>query len=193
MPGGEAEPMMIDPPGVKHRQPCKKNGSWLVRILLLCSASVVAVIFTVWSVAHALPQQNLTLRVVLITPACIINQGQQIAVDFGDNLNAENVDGQHYRQNIDFQLDCPGAPLASMVTLTLTGAVSPFDITALDTNMPDLAIRVLLDGAPLEINKPVSIDIGQPPLLQAVPVKRQGTVLARGQIRATATLRAAYL
>lgn len=171
----------------------RKSGSQAGRTLQFCSAMIVAISFNLLSLALAAPQQNITPRVVVIAPACTINQGREIAVEFGDNLNAGNIDGQNYLQNIDFQLDCPGAVTPSVVMLTLAGAVSPFDITALDTNMPGLGIQILLDGVALEINKPVPIDIGHLPRMQAVPVQRNGASLVSGKIRATATLRATYL
>jgi len=174
-------------------KPWQKSGSQPGSILLLCSAMLVAFGINLLSVAHAVPQKNIMLRVVLITPACMINQGQMITVEFGDTLNADKVDGQNYLQDIDFKLKCPGTVAPSVVTLTLAGAVSPFDITALDTNMPGLGIRMLLDGVPLVINQSVPIDIAHLPRLQAVPVQRHGAMLAKGKIKASATLRAVYL
>ncbi|MFS2224409.1 fimbrial protein [Pantoea sp. B65] len=125
-------------------------------------------------------------------PACTINHGQRIDVDFGDNVGAHLVDGQNYRRTIDYQLACPAAAPPLVLTLMMTGGVTEFDAAAINTNIADLGIQLLHDGIPLTLNMPIALDMTRPPLLQAVPVKRAGASLARGRFAATATLHAGY-
>ncbi|MCU5771608.1 fimbrial protein [Winslowiella arboricola] len=125
-------------------------------------------------------------------PACTINGGQPIDIDFG-NVRDELIDGQNYIQVIKYQLNCPDAAAPLVLTLRIQGGVSEFDPTAVNTNFRDLGIRVLSDGVPLEINTPITLDIMRPPLLQAVPVKPGGSTLSPGQFAAVATLYAGYL
>ncbi|WP_437611681.1 fimbrial protein [Erwinia sp. V71] len=141
--------------------------------------------------AEAAAQQLITLNVTLVAPACEINEGRPIQVDFGDNLQAPRIDGQNYMQRIRYQLSCPDSRTAGL-TLTLSGEPAVFDSTVLTSSMADIGIRVLHNGMPMALNQPVSLDMHQLPQLHAVPVKRDGATLAKGRFSATATLRAGY-
>ncbi|MBP2169257.1 type 1 fimbria pilin [Erwinia toletana] len=157
-------------------------GCWT---LLLC-------ITLIQSATHA-ESVAVNFRGTLIEPpACTINGGQRIDIEFG-NVRDELIDGQNYIQAINYQLNCPDAPAPLILTLSIQGGLAEFDPTAVNTNLRELGIRVLHDGIPLEINTPIMLDITRPPLLQAVPVKRNGTTLSPGRFAAVATLYAGYL
>lgn len=141
----------------------------------------------VWPAA----QQVIALNVILVAPACEINEGRPINVDFGDNLQAPRLNGQNYMQRIDYQLSCPEATTTGL-TLTLSGEPAEFDGTALTTSVADVAIRLLHNGMPVALNQPIALDTPQPPQLHAVPIKREGAIIAKGRFSATATLRAGY-
>lgn len=128
-------------------------------------------------------------------PACTINNGQTVEVNFGERVGVSKVDGKNYLQRIEYGITCEQGGGGSGVTLglTLSGPVSGFDAAALQTNIPDLAIRILQDGQPLELNKRIDIVMYRPPVLQAVPVKRTGAELPSGAFNVTATLLADYL
>ncbi|HID9396041.1 TPA: fimbrial protein [Serratia marcescens] len=125
-------------------------------------------------------------------PACVINSGRQIAVNFGDRVGIGKVDGKNYLQTVNYQIECEPSGNGQTLGLTLVAAASGFDSAAVPTNVPDLAIRLLLAGNAFVLNKRVAIDAANPPLLQAVPVKRQGSGLNPQAFSAQAMLLADY-
>ncbi|CAI1929832.1 fimbrial protein [Serratia marcescens] len=125
-------------------------------------------------------------------PACVINNGQQIDVDFGERVGISKVDGQNYLQTINYRIDCEPGGSGQTLGLTLIATASGFDSAAVPTSVPDLAIRLLLAGNAFVLNKRVAIDAANPPVLQAVPVKRKGSELKPQAFSAQATLLADY-
>ncbi|CAI1080564.1 MULTISPECIES: fimbrial protein [Serratia] len=125
-------------------------------------------------------------------PACTINNNQRIDVNFGERVGVNKVDGENYRQTVNYEINCEPNQHGLALGLSLTAGPSSFDSAAVQTNIPDLAIRVLLAGQPFVLNKRVNIDSAAPPLLQAVPVKRPGSNLKANAFLATATLLADY-
>ncbi|MBH3259024.1 fimbrial protein [Serratia marcescens] len=124
-------------------------------------------------------------------PACVINNGQQIDVDFGERVGIGKVDGQNYLQTVGYHIDCePGS--GQTLGVTVVAAASSFDAAAVPTSVPDLAVRLLLGGSAFELNRRVSIDAANPPQLQAVPVKRAGAMLKPAAFSAQALLMADY-
>ncbi|EOY5052097.1 fimbrial protein [Serratia marcescens] len=125
-------------------------------------------------------------------PPCVINNGQRIEVDFGQQVGISQVDGQRYLQNVNYRIDCEPGSSGQTLGLTLVAAASGFDVAAVPTNVPDLAIRLLLAGNPFVLNKRMPIDAANTPRLQAVPVKRPGGALTPQAFSAQATLLADY-
>lgn len=125
-------------------------------------------------------------------PACVINNGEQIDVDFGERVGISKVDGQNYLQTVNYRIDCEPGSSGQTLGLTLVAASSVFDAAAVPTTVPDLAVRLLLAGNAFVLNKRVAIDAANPPVLQAVPVKRQGATLKPQAFSAQATLLADY-
>ncbi|MFQ6791099.1 fimbrial protein [Serratia marcescens] len=125
-------------------------------------------------------------------PPCVINNGQRIEVDFGEQVGISQVDGQRYLQNVNYDIDCEPGNSGQALGLTLVAAASGFDTAAVPTNVPDLAIRLLLAGNPFVLNKRVPIEGANKPRLQAVPVKRPGGALKPQAFSAQATLVADY-
>ncbi|HGM5373322.1 TPA: fimbrial protein [Serratia marcescens] len=124
-------------------------------------------------------------------PACLINEGRQIEVNFGDRVGIGKVDGRNYLQTVDYRIDCePGS--GQTLGLTVVAAASGFDPAAVPTSVPDLAVRLLLGGRAFELNRRVAIDAANPPQLQAVPVKRAGAALQPAAFSAQALLMADY-
>ncbi|MDI3197828.1 fimbrial protein [Serratia ureilytica] len=125
-------------------------------------------------------------------PTCSINDGNRVDVDFGDRVGVKKVDGKNYLQPVNYQITCePGAGSWAM-TLEVVGSAADFDRAAIESNVDNLAIRLLQDGKPFALNKPIAIQRNAPPQLEAVPVKRPGSELSEGAFEATATLQAVY-
>lgn len=145
---------------------------------------------------HATPAtaaENMQFRGTLIeAPGCVIEQGRVLDIDFGESLGVSRIDGTNYRQAIDYRLECQADPKERTVVLSVHGTATGFDSAAIQTDMPDLGIRLLRDGEPFELDAPLPIDPLHPPVLEAVPVQRPGTHLEEGSFDATATLQADY-
>lgn len=127
-------------------------------------------------------------------PSCDVNSGAPIDVDFGNNLITTEIDGVHYRQRLNWTLDCRDNPSNSM-RLRLTGSGATFDGTALATNMNGLGIR-LSQGASnttLNLNSWLNFTYPTLPVLTAVPVKDPSVNLSAGAFTAGATLVTEFL
>ncbi|WP_254844356.1 fimbrial protein [Yersinia enterocolitica] len=136
---------------------------------------------------------NLTFGGTLIEPpSCEVDSGELIDVDFGKRLGIKKIDGIQYLQKVNYRITCaPGAKDWAM-ELMLSAEPTPYDMAAIQTNNPDLGIRVLLNGEAFILGKPVSVNPTDLPVLEVVPVKTPGVTLTEGAFEATATLQAVY-
>ncbi|MGI9710813.1 fimbrial protein [Serratia marcescens] len=125
-------------------------------------------------------------------PACTINNGGNVDVDFGNRVGVKKVDGVNYLQPMNYQITCDPSANAWRMTLEIAGKAASYDKAGVVTNVTDLAIQIRQNGVPFELNKPIAINLNNPPQLEAVPVKRPGATLKEGAFEATATLKAVY-
>lgn len=143
--------------------------------------------------AQASAAENMHFSGTLIMPPpCTINHGQLVDVDFGERIGVKKVDGKNYLQEVEYRIDCQPGASGLVLGLTVSGTAMGFDAAALKTNVPDLGIRLLLNGKAFTLNKRLAIDAGDLPILQAVPVKKPGAELKAGAFEVTATLLADY-
>ncbi|NIF24730.1 fimbrial protein [Candidatus Pantoea multigeneris] len=129
---------------------------------------------------------------ILDTPPCTINNEKDISVNFGNKIVSGKINGENYLQNITYLIDCRPAPAPFVLYLNIKGTPEPYDASAIKSSKKNLGIRILIDGKPWALNTPLAIHTKRP-LLQAVPVKPQGTVVNPGNFQAVATLEAFYL
>lgn len=158
---------------------CLAQKGWVLGLLFLAGA------------VHAAEQQ-VKIKVTVIRPACLINKGQRIDVNFGDRVGVNKVDGVNYRQPVNYSITCEPGGKGLVMALVLTGIPSGFDNAAVSTNVKDLGIRLTRDGLPFTLGSPVPISVDKPPVLMAAPVKRASAKLKAGEFEATATLQAVY-
>lgn len=125
-------------------------------------------------------------------PACTINNGGNVDVDFGNRVGVKKVDGVNYLQPMNYQITCDPNANAWAMTLEIVGTPADYDRAAVVTGVTDLAIQIKQNGVAFELNKPIPISLTNPPQLEAVPVKRPGATLKEGPFEATATLKAVY-
>ncbi len=137
---------------------------------------------------------DMAFRGVLITPPlCTINDGNQIDVNFGDKVGVSKVDGENYRQSMNYQINCNNVSNSPWsMTLALIGNATVFDQEALLTNNDNLGIRIYQNGEPFRPGSELVINSGSPPHLEAVPVKKAGATLRTGAFEAWATLKVDY-
>lgn len=142
---------------------------------------------------RGLAADNMSFSGTLVEPPlCTINSGVQIDVDFGNRVGIGKIDGTRYLETINYQVTCAPDARTWELSLTVAGDATVFDSAAVQTDIPDLGIRILKNGQPLPLNQRVVVDPAALPTLQAVPVKAAAAVLTEGAFEAIATLRADY-
>ncbi|BEM84350.1 fimbrial protein SteE [Serratia marcescens] len=170
-----------------------RAGVWKWRNAARLPLWVLGALFGTGICAQASAAENMHFSGTLIMPPpCTINQGQLVDVDFGERVGVKKIDGKNYLQTVDYHIDCQPGISGLVLGLTVTGTATGFDTAALQTNEPDLGIRLLQNGEAFPVNKRLVINAGSPPTLQAVPVKKPGVELSAGTFEVTATLLADY-
>lgn len=157
----------------------------ILLLVILISAQTA-----VWAVNG---EADMVFHGTLISPPpCVINDNQQVDVNFGDQVGVNKVDGVNYRIPVNYQITCEGEGSGFALSLRLSGTAAVFDTLALQSDQPDLGIRLYQNDKPFTPNSTLNIDLGTPPRLEAVPVKRDGAMLQEGAFEALATLQASY-
>ncbi|AYM93615.1 MULTISPECIES: fimbrial protein [Serratia] len=147
--------------------------------------------FALLAISPLQAAENMGFSGTLIEPPpCQVNNGKDLDVPF-DRIGVNSVDGVKHRRQVDYILDCSAGSAWSMV-LTLIGPGAAFEPATLQTNIANLGIKIYQNGEPFELGTPISIDPQNPPVLEAVPVKKPGTELTEGAFEVTATLLADY-
>ncbi|GAB1437330.1 fimbrial protein [Providencia sp.] len=128
---------------------------------------------------------------LLIPPPCTVFEDKVYLVEYKD-IGLHKVDGVNFTKTINYALKCDDNLKGWDLMLTIKGNPTDFDKSALKTEIRDLGMRITQNGLGFEINKPLKISYGQPPVLEVVPVKRLGTTLPERPFTAIATLLAEY-
>lgn len=129
---------------------------------------------------------------LLVPPPCVISNNELIDVYFGHNVGIHKVDGINYTESVNYRLVCDPNLKGWDLGLSIIGPKTQFDEAALQTNIPDLGIHLTQDGKPFKLNERIAISPDNPPVIQAVPVKRPGSTLPEGAFEVSATLLAEY-
>lgn len=124
-------------------------------------------------------------------PPCQINGSKDITVVF-NKVGINKVNGNNYRQKVDFSLDCGVIPSWELTLTLSTSSVSDFSDATVQTNIPGLGIKVYIDGKPMLFDKAYPVSSVVTPTLEAVPVKDAAHELTEGHFFATASLKAEY-
>ncbi|MBD8149471.1 fimbrial protein [Pseudomonas fluorescens] len=124
-------------------------------------------------------------------PPCTIDAGNTIEVDFGD-VGVKRVDGVRYRRGVGYAIQCGTDTLPWQLKLSVNGTATTFEGSAVQTSVPALGIRIFQNNQPFPLNTPLNISLSSPPVLEVVPVKQPGAVLAPARFTAVATLLAEY-
>lgn len=135
---------------------------------------------------------TVTVKVTVVRPPCSINSGNPITVDFGNEVMTTRVDGNAYRQKVNYTLNCT-SPLKNAMKLTISGSAASFNSDLLGTNQNGLGIQLQNSNAvPVPINSTVRFNYPNIPILFAVPVKKTGVTLGGGMFSASATMAVEY-
>lgn len=138
---------------------------------------------------------NMAFHGTLVAPPCTISSGQTIEVAFGNDLGVTKIDGNNYKQPVNYTLDCEAGYTAGGLAIVVdTTAPAAFDSSAVKTDKTGLGIRILVSGQPATFAQRVAVnDPTSPPTIQAVPVQDPAITLTAGAFEATLTLRADYM
>lgn len=124
-------------------------------------------------------------------PPCVINDGQLITVDFGNEVMTTRIDGKNYAESVNFSLDCSAAVGNAPLKLRVAGTKAGF-AEALDGGIPGLGIALTLDDRPLKPNDWQTFASTVKPEITAVPVKDAAVTLDGGSFRVLASLEMEY-
>ncbi|MEL5308184.1 fimbrial protein [Serratia nevei] len=162
----------------------KMKTRWVFCLLSLCGG--------LWG-GNGYAGSTVAVKVTVLAPLpCVLNEKQPIGIDFGNEVMTTRIDGQAYRQKVNYRLSCSGQGKNAM-RLQIKGASAAFDATALQTNVNGLAIAFEQPvGKRLPVNGWANFDYPNLPDLYAVPVKKTGVNLPTGEFSAAATLRVDY-
>lgn len=145
------------------------------------------------SLAEAAPppvSAIINVTVTVVAPACVINDGRPIEVDFGSDVITTRIDGSNYKKTVDYSLSCEGASANVMKMQIKGGAASGGKW--LSTNKTGLAIAFLNQGVSLPVNTWFNFTWPDKPSLQAVPVMTGTKAPAGGDFSAGATMMVDY-
>ncbi len=144
-------------------------------------------IFLICNIASADVEINFKGKLIE-PPNCNINNGEQIDVDFGNKINPSKVNGINYRVPINYQISCDDTSISLDMVLVFSGEISTFDGEAFQTSKNGLGIRVYQNDEIFIPNSAVIINPGNPPKLEAAPIKKEGTILTEGPFEGWANL-----
>ncbi|TQI79104.1 type 1 fimbria pilin [Serratia fonticola] len=137
----------------------------------------------------ALADATVTFRGTLVEqPPCEVtgNNGAIIDVDFGDVMTTR-IDGENYKKNIDFTLDCAQA-VNNALKLRITGPAASFDTSALAGGKTGLGIALLQGTQRLRPGTWLNFSPASVPVLAAVPISDSNVTLDGGAFRVVASL-----
>ena len=128
---------------------------------------------------------------VIVEGVCEINNGETIHVDFGNNLQSKQIDGEHFMQNIDYTLACEDLN-SNDLEMQFEGTATSFSDDYLATDREGLGIKLYMNGESMPLNTWMPFTWPEVPVLQAAPVKSDATEVETGVFTASATLKIQY-
>lgn len=151
---------------------------WLTGVLLLPTV--------------ALANTTVNFSVTVIDPPpCKINNGNDVSVDFGNEVLITRVNGENYKQQVPYNLTCEPQPSSNALKMQFTGQAAGFD-SALATSNSNLGIKLLQGDVVLPINSWLNFTWPAAPEIKAVLVKRPGATLSPGAFTGVATMTVLY-
>lgn len=138
--------------------------------------------------AYTLVTVNVT---IFVKPQCVINGNKPITVSFTDAVMTTRVDGNQYRQPLNYTLVCT-SQLSNAMKIQILGTDAGFGNGALQTNNDNLGIAFLSGTTKLPVNSWLSFTYPNIPVLEAVPVTRPDAILSGGIFSASATMVVEY-
>lgn len=142
-------------------------------------------------------EAKIDIKLTVLAPVCKVTavDGGEMNVDFGDNIQINNVYDRKYARVLPINIDCGGADLTGKtLKIALMGTPAAFapNKDVLQTSMPNLGILVYEDFNRFIINQPQTLAGTGQREISALPVKNPAGDLQPGPFTATATLMVNY-
>lgn len=135
---------------------------------------------------------NFTVKVDIYEKVCIINDNEDIRVNFGEMI-IKDVDGVRYKQTIEYTLDCEDGDTNPNLKLRFeNNAGAPFDPTLLNTSDRNVGILIQADDNKLPLGDWVAFSYNSAPVLTATPVPSGTGGINDGEFSAVALLTVEY-
>lgn len=128
---------------------------------------------------------------VIVEGVCEINNGETVHVNFGNNLQASQINGQNFMQTIEYALVCEDL-ISNDLEMQFEGAATEFSDNYLATDREGLGIKLYMNGQEMPMNTWLPFSWPEIPVLQAAPVKDDNTEIETGVFNASATLKIQY-
>jgi type 1 fimbria pilin len=164
-------------------------------ILTAISLLAVGPVSAVDSVAANLrgAQAEVTFHGELVeAPPCIVNGGEPVVVDFGNEVMTTRIDGTEYKKLIAFTLDCRESVSQKQQLRITGGTAAAFDPQALAGEQPGFGIALYEGTHRYTPGDWLPFTAPAVPELYAVPVKQDGVTLSGGAFSILASLVVAY-
>ncbi len=120
-------------------------------------------------------------------PPCVVNDGRQVVVDFGDEVMTTRIDGSRYKQRIEFTVDC-SVEFSSLQKMRIEGSAAGFDPTVLSGNHAGFGIALYHNDTRYTPGDWLAFNGADLPVLYAAPVKQDGSTLSGGAFSVLASL-----
>lgn len=149
------------------------------------------------SVANTVDQYGTVIVDVILSnatislPACDLNNGNPIDVDFGSAVAVTDVAAGTVEKSIDYTLTCTYDNYG--LKMKILGAGASFDNDLLKTNINEMGIKITANGTALPLNTDLNFaSAAAKPALKAILTQQPGARLPTGAFTASATMRVEY-
>ncbi|ELY5814259.1 fimbrial protein [Cronobacter turicensis] len=136
---------------------------------------------------------QITVTVTINSAPCVINNNQNIDVNFGESVVTTDVMAGTIQKAINYTLDCSNADTAKLLKMHISGTGADFNSSYLQTTIPELAVKLKADGVDFPLNTNLDmVSADAKPQLFAELVSKPGTHLPTGGFTAGATMSVDY-
>lgn len=160
------------------------------------------IIFILWFgyaislMGRCMAEADITFHGVLIkSPVCLINEGKDINIYFGDSIALNRIQSGYYRQPLGISLTCEDSNETWQLSLVVNGQPADFDAensTVVSEQQDSLGVKFYVNSRPIPLGERVTVTESDLSTAEAVLVARDGSTLIDGDFSAQATLRAEY-
>lgn len=138
---------------------------------------------------------TVTVKGNVLMPPCIINGGNDINVDFGDEVMTTRVSEGIYRKQVYANISCDGSTMvSSLLQIRIEGTGSSFDPGILQTTKSGLGVQFQNGSSALALNSGlISFDYeSMTPTIWAMLATDPAEKLTGGYFSGTATMTVEY-